>query len=288
VDYLIFVNILLSNKEERKVDMTGLAYPDISPVIFQIGPFALRWYSMAYLIGILFGWWLASVRVKRYQLPLSKNNLEDMVFYLTLGVILGGRLGYVLFYGTAQFWRNPLEILEIWHGGMSFHGGIVGVILALYLVSRKIKYPFLKVTDFVAPLVPFGIFLGRLANFVNDELWGRVTDVPWAVRFPHGGYLPRHPSQLYEACLEGIGLMLILNIMWRIKWCREHTGFISAIFLLGYAVFRSFLEQFREPDPQLGFFWNKFTMGQILSLLISLIGVYLLLRLFPAKPRERE
>ena len=256
--------------------MTGFAYPEISPIIFQIGPLALRWYSMAYLFGILFGWWLAAKRIKKYQIPLTKNNLEDIVFYFTLGVILGGRLGYVLAYGTEKFWLNPLEIFAVWHGGMSFHGGIVGVIIAMYLAAKHVNFSFLKLTDFTAPLVPVGIFLGRLANFVNDELWGRVTNVAWAVRFPNGGYLPRHPSQLYEACLEGVVLFVILNLMWTNKQCRERKGFISGAFLLGYALFRMLLEQFREPDAQLGFLWSGVTMGQLLSLPALLGGVYLL------------
>lgn len=256
--------------------MTGFAYPEISPIIVQIGPLALRWYSMAYLFGILFGWWLAAKRIQKYQIPLTKNNLEDIVFYFTLGVILGGRLGYVLAYGTEKFWLNPLEIFAVWHGGMSFHGGIIGVIIAMYLAAKHVNFSFLKLTDFTAPLVPVGIFLGRLANFVNDELWGRVTNVAWAVRFPNGGYLPRHPSQLYEACLEGIVLFVILNLMWTNKQCRERKGFISGAFLLGYALFRMILEQFREPDAQLGFLWNGVTMGQLLSLPAFLGGVYLL------------
>ncbi len=257
--------------------MTGLAYPEISPIIFQIGPFALRWYSLAYLLGILFGWWLAAKRIQKYQIPLTKNNLEDIVFYVTLGIILGGRLGYVLAYSNGQFGQNPLEIFAVWHGGMSFHGGIAGVIIAVYLAARKLKFPFLRLTDLAAPVVPVGIFLGRLANFINDELWGRVTDAAWAVRFPRGGYLPRHPSQLYEACLEGIALFIILNLMWSNKWCRERRGFISGAFLLGYAVFRTLLEQFREPDAQLGFLWGGLTMGQLLSVPAFLGGIYLLL-----------
>jgi len=258
--------------------MIGLAYPEISPIIFSIGPIAIRWYSMAYLVGILLGWWLAAGRVKKYNLGLTKANCEDIAFAVTLGIILGGRIGYVLFYGSGQYLQNPLEIFAVWHGGMSFHGGIFGVIIALFISSYMIKYPFLKLTDLVAPVVPIGIFLGRLANFINDELWGRVTDVAWSVRFPRGGYLPRHPSQLYEAFLEGIVLFVILNLLWRNKWCREHDGVISAVFLLGYATFRSFVEQFREPDAQLGFLWEQFTMGQLLSLPILLIGIYLLLR----------
>lgn len=258
--------------------MIGFAYPDISPIIFEIGPFALRWYSMAYLIGILAGWWLVSKRAAEYKLPLSKKNLEDIAFYMTLGIILGGRLGYVLFYGQGHFLNNPLEIFEIWHGGMSFHGGIIGVIVALWLVSRKIKYDFLSLTDAVSPVVPIGIFLGRLANFANDELWGRITDVAWAVRFPRGGYEPRHPSQIYEALLEGLLMFLILNLAWRSKFFREKQGLISALFLLCYAGFRAFCEQFREPDAQIGFLMFHTTMGQLLSLPALAIGIFLLLR----------
>lgn len=267
--------------------MIGLAYPEISPIIFSLGPVAIRWYSMAYLVGIILGWWLVACRVKKYDLCLSKTNCEDLAFYVTLGIILGGRIGYVLFYGSGRYWENPLEIFAIWHGGMSFHGGIFGVIAALFIGSKLIKYPFLKLTDLVAPVVPIGIFLGRIANFINDELWGRVTDVAWAVRFPRGGYEPRHPSQIYEACLEGIGLFVILNLLWRNKWCREHDGIISAVFLLGYACFRTLVEQFREPDAQLGFLWGGLTMGQLLSMPIILIGLFLLARrLLPLKTKQ--
>lgn len=260
--------------------MTGLAYPDISPIIFSIGPFALRWYSMAYLIGILAGWWLVSVRAKKYELPLSKKNLEDIAFYMTLGIILGGRIGYILFYGQEHFWQNPIEVFEIWHGGMSFHGGIIGVIIALWLVARKIKYGFLNLTDIISPVVPIGIFLGRLANFANDELWGRPSDVAWAIRFPHGGYIPRHPSQIYEALTEGLLMFIILNLAWNSKFFREKQGLISALFLLCYAGFRAFCEQFREPDAQIGFLWLHTTMGQILSFPALILGIYLVIRAF--------
>ncbi|MBR2137127.1 MAG: prolipoprotein diacylglyceryl transferase [Alphaproteobacteria bacterium] len=266
--------------------MIGLAYPNISPNILTIGDFALRWYSMAYLVGILAGWWLVAVRVKKYAIGLSKADLEDIAFFMTLGIILGGRLGYILFYGEGQYLQNPLEIFAIWHGGMSFHGGIIGVIVALWLASRKIKFPYLKLTDLVAPVVPIGIFLGRLANFANDELWGRVTDVAWAVRFPRGGYLPRHPSQIYEAFSEGILLFVVLNLLWKNKWCREHTGFLSGIFLLGYSLLRTFVEQFREPDAQIGFLWGGLTMGQCLSLPIDILGVYLLWRAVQPKKQQ--
>ena len=259
--------------------MTGLEFPDISPIMFSIGPVAVRWYSMAYLFGILAGWYLINRNVKKYDLGLSRTNVEDMVFYLTLGIILGGRLGYVLFYGKGYFWENPLRILEIWQGGMSFHGGVLGVVAALWLFVRKINYGFLRLTDLVALYAPIGIFCGRLANFVNDELWGRITDVPWAVRFPSGGYLPRHPSQLYEAMFEGVLMFIVLNVLWRYKWVRERHGFVSAAIVALYGDFRIAMEQFREPDEQMGFFFNSFTMGQILSLPLVLLGVFVMARL---------
>ncbi|MBP5352204.1 MAG: prolipoprotein diacylglyceryl transferase [Alphaproteobacteria bacterium] len=263
-----------------------MAYPEISPVIFSIGPVAIRWYSMAYLAGILLGWWLVARRVTKYNIPLTSKNLEDIAFYITLGIILGGRVGYVLFYNAQQYWQHPLELFAIWHGGMSFHGGAIGVVVACWLVCRYLKFPFLKLTDLVAPVVPIGLFLGRLANFANDELWGRVTDVSWAVRFPNGGYLPRHPSQLYEACLEGIGLFILLNCLWRVRYVREHSGLISAAFLLGYSVARMIVEQFREPDAQIGFLWQGITMGQLLSAPFLILGIYLAVRPFIAKKKK--
>ncbi len=256
--------------------MTGLEYPAISPVIFSIGPLAVRWYSMAYLAGILIAWLLANRNIKKYGCGLTKGNIEDLVFYITLGIILGGRLGYVLFYGTLSFWHNPLQIFEIWKGGMSFHGGAIGVAVASYLFARKVKYPFLGITDLVVLYAPIGIFLGRLANFVNDELWGRVTDVPWAVRFPNGGGLPRHPSQLYEAFFEGIVMFIVLNWLWRYKLVREHKGTVSAMFVLLYGCFRVLLEQFREPDAHMGFFFFHLTMGQILSFPLIVLGIVVL------------
>lgn len=258
--------------------MTGIAYPDISPIIFSIGPLAIRWYSMAYLFGILSAWYLIAKNIKKYNLPISKENLEDLVFYVTLGIILGGRLGYIMFYGSDIFLKNPLEIFAIWHGGMSFHGGIVGVIIATYLFSRKIGYPFLGLTDLISLYVPIGIFCGRLANFANDELWGRVANVPWAIRFPSGGYLPRHPSQLYEACTEGVLIFICLNIMWCFPWVRQNKGYISGTFLSLYGMFRIIMEQFREPDAQIGFIFANITMGQLLSLPFIILGSLLIVR----------
>lgn len=256
--------------------MNGLNYPNISPVLFSIGQFDLRWYSLAYLFGIVFAWVLIWRDIKKYQLPISKKNLDDMMFNITLGIILGGRIFYVLFYNFNMFLAHPLEIFALWHGGMSFHGGLLGVIAAIFYSARKMKYPFLGLTDLAALYTPFGLFLGRLANFVNDELWGRVTDVPWAVKFPSGGYLPRHPSQLYEAALEGVVLFVVLQILWRFSWVRAKKGFVSGVFLSFYAVFRMIIEFFREPDAQLGFIYQNVTMGQILSVPFLILGVGLI------------
>ncbi len=253
-------------------------FPDISPVIFSIGPFALRWYAMAYLVGIVTAWILTKRNIRKYNLGITTEQLDDLVFYTTLGIILGGRLGYVICYGDGYFWQHPAEILAVWHGGMSFHGGIAGVIIAIYCFAKKYKFPYLKITDLVALYVPIGIFLGRLANFVNGELWGRITTVPWAVKFPDGGYLPRHPSQLYEALTEGILMFIILNLLWRKKFVRNHTGIISAVFLIIYGISRIAMEFFREPDRQIGYIAGSVTMGQILSLPFLILGLFILHR----------
>ena len=219
-------------------------FPDISPVIFSIGPFSFRWYAMAYLAGIVAAWLLTKRNIAKYNLGITNEQLDDLVFYTTLGIILGGRIGYVVCYGDGYFWKHPSEIIAVWHGGMSFHGGIAGVILGLFCFARRYAFPFLKITDIVALYVPIGIFLGRLANFVNGELWGRVTTVPWAVKFPEGGYLPRHPSQLYEAATEGLLMFAILNLLWRRPYVRNHNGIISAAFLIVYAISRMCMELF--------------------------------------------
>lgn len=253
-------------------------FPAISPIIFTFGPLQLRWYALAYLVGILAAWWLTKRNIQKYELGISSAQLDDLVFYTTLGIILGGRLGYVLFYGQGYFWHHPAEILAVWHGGMSFHGGIIGVILGLYAYAVKYHFPFLRVTDIVALYVPIGIFWGRLANFVNDELWGRVTTVPWAVKFPSGGYLPRHPSQIYESLSEGVLMFCILNIAWRYAYVRRHTGLVSALFLIIYTLSRLGMEFFREPDQQIGFLWHHITLGQLLSIPFLILGFYLLHR----------
>lgn len=260
--------------------MVGLSFPDISPIMFSIGPLAIRWYSMAYLVGIVAGWMLVNRNVRINKLGLEKTQIEDLMFYITLGIILGGRLGYAIFYGGAEMWLKPWRLLEIWKGGMSFHGGVVGVIAAVWLFSRKIKYSFLAMTDLAVLYAPIGIFLGRLANFVNDELWGRVTTVPWAVRFPAGGYLPRHPSQLYDGLLEGVLMFVVLNLLWQLPKIRRIHGVVSALFIILYGCFRIILEQFREPDAQLGFFFGGVTMGQMLSIPLMVGGLAVLVWCF--------
>ncbi len=255
--------------------MIGFDFPAVSPVAFSIGALMIRWYSLAYLFGIIAAWLLVLHMIKKYNLSLSKQQVEDAVFYTTLGIILGGRLGYVLFYGGNYFWHHPLQILAIWHGGMSFHGGAVGAVLGLLYTSYSRKVSFWLLADLAALFAPIGLFLGRIANFINDELWGRVTDLPWAVRFPSGGGLPRHPSQLYEAFLEGVVIFAVLNILWRIPKIREKRGTVSALFVLMYAVFRFLVEYVREPDEQLGFLWLGLTMGQWLSVPVFLLGVCL-------------
>lgn len=263
--------------------MIGLAYPEISPVAFSLGPLAIRWYSLAYLFGILLAWLMLWRNNRKYNLGYTNPQMEDLVFYITMGIIIGGRLGYAIFYGGAEMWLKPWHLLELWKGGMSFHGGIVGVIVASWLYARNYKWHFLQATDLVAIYCPIGIFLGRLANFVNDELWGRVTNVAWAIRFPAGGYLPRHPSQLYEAFFEGMVLFFLLNWLWSKEKIRNNYGMVSGIFVLLYGIFRMIMEQFRQPDVQLGFFFEKFTMGQMLSLPLVLVGIIVLIMVWYKK-----
>lgn len=265
--------------------MIGLEFPQISPIIFSIGAFSVRWYSMAYLCGIVATWMLILYFVKKYNLGLTKQQVEDSIFFATVGIILGGRLGYVLFYGRDFFLEHPAQIFGIWHGGMSFHGGALGAVIGLLYASYSRKVNFWLLTDLVALFAPIGIFWGRIANFVNDELWGRVTDVPWAVRFPSGGNLPRHPSQLYEAFAEGLVILFVLNCLWQIKAVRERRGIVSALFVIMYGIFRCSLEYFRQPDAQIGFLWGGFTMGQYLSLPVVCFG-FGLLWYFVSKPAK--
>lgn len=256
-----------------------LPFPKIDPVLIQIGPLAIRWYALAYVGGIFLGWLLFKKLDGRNGKPLlNAKALDDIMVYTILGIILGGRLGYVLFYNLPHYLDHPLDAIQIWHGGMSFHGGLLGMVFSMLLFARKYNLPYLALMDRCAVVAPIGIFFGRLANFINGELWGRVTDVPWAMIFPTGGDLPRHPSQLYEAASEGLLLFLILLLLAFRTQILERVGALSGIFLIGYALGRSFCEQFREPDSQIGFLWNAITMGQLLSLPLFALGIYLLLR----------
>ncbi len=253
-----------------------LPFPDIDPIAVALGPLAIRWYSLAYIVGLVAAWRYCRRLAGRPPNAIDPDQFDDFLLWATLGVVLGGRLGYVLFYKPAFFLANPLEILVIWQGGMSFHGGAAGVILAIILFARKRGISWLSLGDLVACAVPIGLFLGRLANFVNGELYGRAADVPWAMVFPRDPeQIPRHPSQLYEAGLEGIVLFLLLYLLVRRGWL-ERPGAIGGAFLAGYGLARILVEFFRQPDAHLGFLLGFTTMGQVLSLPLIIAGVILI------------
>lgn len=259
-----------------------LSYPNIDPIALQIGPFAIRWYALAYLGGILLGWAYA-IRLARQtplwpagKAPANAEQIGDFVSLVTLGIILGGRLGYVLFYNPAYYTANPVEILHVWQGGMSFHGGLIGVVLAILFFTRQQKIPLGSFADLIAMVVPIGLLFGRIANFINGELWGRVTDAPIGMIFPTGGPLPRHPSQLYEAGLEGAALLATLFIAARVFHGLRRPWLITGLFALGYGAARIFSEFFREPDAQIGFLAGGMTMGMALSLPLVLGGAGLM------------
>ncbi len=254
-----------------------IAFPAIEPEIFRFGPFALRWYAVAYIAGIVIGWRLALRLADQRPRFMSRLAIDDFVAWVTLGVILGGRLGYVIFYKPLFYLANPLEIFVLWNGGMSFHGGMLGVIAATFWFAFRRGIPLLALGDVVALLAPIGLFLGRLANFINAELYGRATDVGWAMIFPSDPTgQPRHPSQLYEAMLEGLVLFAILAwLTWRTP-ARTRPGLIGGSFLAGYAIARIVCEFFREPDAHLGFLWAGATMGQLLSIPMLLVGIGLI------------
>jgi phosphatidylglycerol:prolipoprotein diacylglycerol transferase len=249
----------------------------LNPVALNLGFFQIKWYSIAYISGILLGWWYLLKLIAQPGAPMARRHADDLVFYATLGIILGGRLGYVIFYAPEMF-LHPISVLKLWDGGMSFHGGVIGTSIGLILFARSHKLDWLRVHDYVSCVVPFGLFFGRLANFVNGELWGKPSNVPWAMIFPGAGDQPRHPSQLYEAGLEGICLFLLLwFFFWKTK-ARYDPGKLVGIFLTGYGCARFTVEFFREPDPQFQgtFFQTTIHMGQILCLPMILGGLYLI------------
>ncbi len=258
-----------------------IPFPAFDPVLVHIGPFAIRWYALAYIFGILLGWVYARAIIRSETLwggkaPFTVVDFDDFLLWVTLGIILGGRTGYVLFYNLPYFAAHPLEIFELWHGGMSFHGGFTGCVLAVVLFAKSRGISILSLGDVTCAVGPIGLFLGRIANFINGELWGRPTDVAWAMVFPGGGPLPRHPSQLYEAVLEGLVLLAVLAVLLRFG-ALKRPGTIIGCFAVGYAIARTICEFFREPDVQLGFLWGGITMGQLLSIPLFLAGLCFIL-----------
>ena len=250
-----------------------IPFPVIDPVLIEIGPVAIRWYALAYVFSILLGWRYTRALAAAKQSPLTPVMLDDFVNWAVLGIVLGGRIGYVVFYNPAYYVEHPLQAFALWHGGMSFHGGLLGVIAAMALFARGRGLRFFHLTDAIAAATPIGLFFGRLANFINGELFGRATDVPWGMIFPGAGPNPRHPSQLYEAALEGLLLFAILAVVaWRFQGLRR-PGLISGLFLAGYALCRLSVEFVREPDQQLGFLVGGATMGQLLSLPMLAFGI---------------
>lgn len=248
-----------------------LVFPNIDPVIFSVGPLSVRWYGMMYLVGFVAAYMLAQKRLPNTNW--TRDQLSDLLFWSFVGVILGGRIGYVFFYQFEAFMQDPMYLFRIWTGGMSFHGGLLGVLVALFWQARKMNATFLQIGDFVAPLVPIGLGAGRIGNFLNAELWGRPTDVPWAIIFPGAGDEPRHPSQLYEFALEGVLLFIIL---WLFSAKPRPTGAVSGLFLLGYGCFRFFVEYFREPDQHIGLYSVGLSQGQLLCIPMIVLGVGLM------------
>ena len=260
-----------------------MPFPAFSPVLFEFGPIVIRWYALAYIVGLILGWRYCLYLTRHPRLLIKESDIDDFLVWATLGVILGGRIGFVLFYQPAEYLAHPDAILMVWKGGMSFHGGLIGVIVAMLLFARRRQLPFFQLADIVACATPIGLFLGRLANFVNGELFGRPTTVPWAMVFPNGGPEPRHPSQLYEALLEGLVLFILLFVVARFGKARRQMGVLSGLFFIGYGIFRIVGELFREPDANLSYLVGGTTMGQWLSAPMILLGIVFVLTRRPAR-----
>jgi phosphatidylglycerol:prolipoprotein diacylglycerol transferase len=271
--------------------LLAIPFPAIDPVAVAAGPLVVRWYALAYIVGLLSGWRYCLMLADRPPRLVERRDIDDFLVWATLGVVLGGRIGYVLFYQPGYYLVHPLEVLYLWHGGMSFHGGALGVTIAIFLFTRARRLPIFAFSDIIAEAIPIGLFFGRIANFINGELFGRETDVPWAVIFPNGGPIARHPSQLYEAVCEG--LLLFLLLLWaEHRGARRRPGIVTGLFLIGYAVARMSGELFRQPDAQLGFLVFGTTMGQLLSIPVLIAGVFLIWwavrkPALPAMPQRR-
>ncbi|MEZ5813066.1 MAG: prolipoprotein diacylglyceryl transferase [Rhizobiaceae bacterium] len=267
--------------ETLLLPLAALTFPDIDPVIVAIGPIAIHWYGLGYVVGILFAWWHAKWLVSKPQLwagnkpAMTGEDLDDFLLWAAAGVVLGGRLGYILFYDPARYFANPLDMFAVWQGGMSFHGGLLGTILAMIVFARRRGIRVWSLLDTVASGVPVGLGLVRIANFINSELWGRPTDVPWAFVFPNGGPAPRHPSQLYEAALEGLVLFAVLSLFIHRGHRLKTPRFIGGVFVAGYGLSRILVEFFREPDAHIGYLAGGWlTMGMVLSLPMVLAGAW--------------
>ena len=253
---------------------------DLNPVLINFGFLEIRWYSLAYIFGILIGWWIAkkiiNFKIQNKNIKFNSEIFDDLISYIIISMIVGGRLGYIIFYNLSYYLSNPLDIFKIWQGGMSFHGALVGIILGTYLFSNKVKIKPIFFLDIIASVAPIGIFFGRIANFINGELYGKPTNLFWSVIFPEIDKIPRHPSQLYEAALEGVMLFLILITLTYKKSIK--TGMVSALFMILYGLFRIISEQFREPDLQIGYLFDFISMGSILSFFMILIGLFILMK----------
>ena len=256
----------------------ALQYPSFDPIAVEIGPVVIRWYALAYVASLLLGWQLMRLLARRGITRMRQVDVDDFLIWATIGVVLGGRLGYVLFYNPGYYLENPLDALATWRGGMSFHGGLLGVIVATVWFARRRKLSLFDVADPLAVTVPIGLFLGRISNFINGELYGRVSDVPWAMVFPFGGAEPRHPSQLYQAGLEGLVLFVVLMWLALGTDAAKRRGLLSGVFLTGYAIARIIAELFREPDAHIGFLAGGATMGQLLSVPMLIAGLWLMAR----------